>query len=307
MEQLIWWSRNLLIVAIPFFLVTMLAEWIALRRDRHRDYTLGYAPRDTAVSLSLGLIKLGMMALFAGISGALFATAYEHRLFTLPPTEAWTWPLLFLGDDLTFYWYHRLAHRVRLFWSEHVNHHSSQYYNLGTALRQSTLGPAYAFLYYLPLALIGFHPAAIALMAGISLLYQYWIHTETIDRMPRWFEAVFNTPSHHRVHHASNGIYLDRNYGGILIIWDRLFGTFQAELRELPPRYGLTHNINTYFLPKVIFHELAFLLRKAWAEPRWSHKLMWIFGPPEWTPNGADWPPDHPLARPAATSSVQGS
>jgi sterol desaturase/sphingolipid hydroxylase (fatty acid hydroxylase superfamily) len=138
-------------------------------------------------------------------------------------------------------------------------------------------------MYYLPLALIGFHPLAILVQASISLLYQFWIHTETIGRLG-WLEKVLNTPSHHRVHHGSNACYLDRNYGGILIIWDRLFGTFQEERADTPVRYGLVRDIHTYNPLRVIFHELAYLLRQAWQAPRWREKLGWVLLPPEWKP-----------------------
>ncbi|MDQ5959522.1 MAG: Sterol desaturase/sphingolipid hydroxylase, fatty acid hydroxylase superfamily, partial [Pseudomonadota bacterium] len=229
----------------------------------------------------------------AGYTGWLFAFVYEHRLFTLSPLVWWTWVLLFFADDFTYYWYHRSAHRCRLFWMEHVNHHSSEHYNLSTALRQSTLGPAYTFVFYLPLAFVGFHPLAIAVQFGISLIYQYWIHTEAIDRLG-FLEKFMNTPSHHRGHHGSNGIYIDKNYAGILIIWDKLFGTFQEERRDVPVKYGLVHDLKTFSLPTVIFHETAFMLRQVWNAKGWRNKLGWIFGPPEWSPDGPQYPPDHP-------------
>jgi len=295
METLQWWAQYLLILGIPYFLLLMTLEWVWLRR-RPRAGRRGYAGTDTAVSLSLGSLKLGTMVLAALYTVPLFAAVYEHRLFTLPPLEWWTWPLLFVAEDFCYYVYHRCAHRVRLYWAEHVNHHSSRYYNLGTALRQSTLGPLYIFVFWLPLAWLGFHPLAIAVQSGISLLYQFWIHTETVQRLPRWFEWLFNTPSHHRVHHGSNGVYIDRNYGGILIVWDRLFGSFQPELPEVPVRYGLVHDIDTYRLDRVIFHELRQMLREAWNAKGLRNKLGWIFGPPEWSPEGPRWPADHPKA-----------
>jgi len=291
-KTLEWLSRYIFIIAIPYFLIFIGVELWLLRKPRFAGKR-GYVAIDTAVSMSLGLIKLVMMAITAGYIAASYAFFYEHRLFTLSPFQWWTWGLLFFADDFCYYWYHRLAHRVRLFWSEHVNHHSSEYLNFGTALRQSTLAPFYSFIYYLPLAWIGFHPLAITVQYGVSLLYQYWIHTETIGRMG-WFEKFFNTPSHHRVHHGSNGPYIDKNYAGILIIWDKLFGTFQPELDELPVKYGLVHDIKTYNLFTVIFHELAHLTREAWNAKGLKNKLGWIFGPPEWTPDGPNYPPDHP-------------
>lgn len=304
MSTLQWWSQYLLILAIPYFLGLLALEWWWLRRAPQAGGKLGYQGTDTAVSLSLGSFKLVMMGLTALYTVPIFAAVYQHRLLTLSPLDWWTWPLLLVCEDLCYYLYHRSAHRVRLYWAEHVSHHSSQYYNLGTALRQSTLGPAYIFIFWLPLAWLGFHPLAIAVQVGISLIYQFWIHTETIGRLPGWFEAVFNTPSHHRVHHGSNGIYIDRNYAGIFIVWDRLFGTFQPERADVPVRYGLVHNLNSYRLDTVIFHELRHLLREAWRAKGLRNKLGWVFGPPEWSPEGPRWPADHPKASALSTGNA---
>jgi sterol desaturase/sphingolipid hydroxylase (fatty acid hydroxylase superfamily) len=283
-DTLTWLSQNILLLAIPFFLATLVLEICVLRPAAARAAAKGYEWRDTLTSLSLGLIKLGTMSIAALFTVGVFLWAYDHRAMTLDPLVWWTWPLLLVLDDLCYYVYHRAAHRVRLFWCEHVNHHSSQHYNLSTALRQSTLGPFYGFVYHLPLALIGFHPAAIALIFGVNLLYQYWIHTEAIDRMPRWFEAVFNTPSHHRVHHGANPRYLDRNYGGIFIVWDRLFGSFEAEDPREPVRYGLVKDIHSFFLPRVIFHGFIDLWADIRRTPGWADKLRRALYPPDWQP-----------------------
>jgi hypothetical protein len=155
--------------------------------------------------------------------------------------------LCFVLDDLRYYWYHRIAHRCRWVWAEHVNHHSSQHYNLSTALRQSWTGTFTGmFILRIPLALIGFHPVLLLFVGGLNLVYQFWIHTEAIGRMWKPIEWIFNTPSHHRVHHATNPRYLDSNYAGTLIIWDRMFGTFVPELDEDMPRYGIVKNIGTF-------------------------------------------------------------
>lgn len=283
METLTWWSQNILLLAIPLFFTTLILEWRVLRHPGLQR-KVGYEWHDTATSLLLGVIKLLVMAVTAGYTAAAFAGVYQHRLTTIDPLAWWSWPLLFLMQDLCYYIYHRSAHRVRLLWCEHVNHHSSQHYNLSTALRQSTLGPVYGFLFYLPLAGVGFHPVAIALGFGINLLYQYWIHTETIDRMPRWFEAVFNTPSHHRVHHGSNPRYIDRNYAGILIIWDRMFGTFEPESIDEPVIYGLTRNIHSFNPLVVIFHALRDLAVAIWNTPGLGNKFLRLVMPPDWEP-----------------------
>ena len=188
----------------------------------------------------------------------------------------------FLLEDLTYYWFHRLSHERRFWWAAHVNHHSSQHYNLSTALRQTwTGGVAGTWALWLPLAFLGFPPAMIAIQKGISLVYQFWIHTEAIGKMPRWFEAVFNTPSHHRVHHARNPRYLDRNYAGVLIVWDKLFGTFQPELDEEPCRYGIVKNLGDFNILRVAFHEWAGMLGDVARHPR--HALGYLFGPPGWS------------------------
>ncbi len=178
---------------------------------------------------------------------------WQFRLFDLG-LLVWVFVAAFLLDDLRYYWYHRIAHRVRWVWAEHVNHHSSQHYNLSTALRQSWTG-LFTGILQVPLVLLGFHLAVIAFVYGFNLVWQFWIHTETIGKMWAWFEFIFNTPSHHRVHHATNPRYLDANYAGTLIIWDRMFGTFVEELEEDRPRYGIVKNLGTFNPLNVAFHE----------------------------------------------------
>ncbi|MCX5739849.1 MAG: sterol desaturase family protein, partial [Proteobacteria bacterium] len=188
-----------------------------------------------------------------------------------------------LADDFCYYWFHRLHHEVRFFWAAHVTHHSSQRYNLATALRQSW-SPMTALPFYAPLPLLGFDPLMLVTVHAINLLYQFWIHTELIDRLGP-FEWVFNTPSHHRVHHASNPIYLDRNYAGILIIWDRLFGTFEPE-REAPI-YGLTKNISTYNPVRIAFHEWVAVMRDALRPNPLAVRIGYLVNPPGWSPDGS--------------------
>ena len=174
----------------------------------------------------------------------------------------------------------------RFWWATHVNHHSSQHYNLSTALRQTwTGGVAGTWALWLPLSFLGFPPAMVLIQKGISLVYQYWIHTEAIRRLPKPFEAVLNTPSHHRVHHARNPRYLDKNYAGILIIWDRMFGTFQPELDAEACRYGLVHNLGTFNIVRVAFHEWIGIAQDIVRQPQ--HILGWLFGPPGWSPDGS--------------------
>jgi len=270
-------------LATPIFILTIILEIVLARLGKARA---NYEWKDTAVSLGMGLGSTVAGVLLASLTFAASLWAYEHRLFTVPMTAVWAWVVLLLLEDVTYYWFHRLSHERRIWWAAHVNHHSSQHYNLSTALRQTwTGGVAGTWLLWLPLAFLGFSPAMIAIQKGISLVYQYWIHTETIRRMPRWFEAVFNTPSHHRVHHARNPRYLDRNYAGILIVWDRLFGTFQPELDEEPCRYGIVKNLGTFNILRVAFHEWVGIAKDVARQPR--HVLGWLFGPPGWSPDGS--------------------
>jgi sterol desaturase/sphingolipid hydroxylase (fatty acid hydroxylase superfamily) len=218
---------------------------------------------------------------------------YQFRFFTMP-FEWWAGLLCFVIDDLRYYWYHRIAHRARWVWAEHIVHHSSQHYNLSTALRQSwTQAFTGMFVLQIPLVLMGFHPAFILFIYGFNLVYQFWIHTEAIDKMPRWFEAVMNTPSHHRVHHATNPRYLDSNFAGTLIIWDKIFGSFVPELAEDKPRYGIVKNIGTFNPIKVSFHEWIAMLRDTF-QPGLSarERLNYFIKPPGWrhdmAPMGSD-------------------
>jgi sterol desaturase/sphingolipid hydroxylase (fatty acid hydroxylase superfamily) len=236
--------------------------------------------------MGLGSTVAGL--LIGGVVVAASLAVYQHRLFEIPMTAVWAWVAIFLLEDLTYYWFHRLSHERRFWWAAHVNHHSSQHYNLSTALRQTwTGGISGTWLLWLPLSLLGFPPAMVAIQKGISLVYQFWIHTEAIGRMPRWFEAVFNTPSHHRVHHARNPRYLDRNYAGILIVWDRLFGTFEPELDEEPCRYGIVKNIGAFNPLRVAFHEWVAIGRDLAGARSLREAAGYLFGPPGWSPDGS--------------------
>ena len=206
----------------------------------------------------------------------------------MPITLA-TGVLCFVLDDLRYYAVHRASHRVRWFWASHVIHHSSERYNLGTALRQPWLSAINGFdLFRVPLVLIGFHPALVLFCGSLNLVYQFWIHTEAIRRLPRGFEAVFNTPSHHRVHHAVNPRYLDANYAGTLIVWDKLFGSFVPERDDTPARYGIVHPLESYNPLRIATHEYASVARDvAAAGLTWRERLGYFFGPPGWSHDGS--------------------
>ncbi|MBA3896737.1 MAG: sterol desaturase family protein, partial [Sphingomonadaceae bacterium] len=245
-----------------------------------------YCPRDTLTSLLFGLGSTVAGALAAGMIFAVATFTYRYRLFTIPYAW-WAWIACFVLDDLAYYVFHRTAHRMRWFWASHVNHHSSQHYNLSTALRQTWTGNLTgAFLFSMPVVLIGFPPQMLFFCTGLNLIYQFWIHTEVIGRCPAWFEAVMNTPSHHRAHHATNPRYLDRNYAGVFIVWDRMFGSFAPELDAEPVRYGLVKQLPDFSLLRGVFHEWAGLAKDLWRAP-WRAKPGYVFGPPGWSHDGS--------------------
>jgi sterol desaturase/sphingolipid hydroxylase (fatty acid hydroxylase superfamily) len=272
---------TLVYLAVPFFIGLMLLEAFGLAR-RNRDLR-GYTWPDTAASLGMGLgnvaisvvTKIGVLAIYAAL--------YQWAIFDLRG-QWWIWPLAFLGDDFAYYWFHRASHEVRFLWAAHENHHSSTHYNLSTALRQSWTTPLTAPLFWAPLAILGIPPEMIFLAQGVSLVYQFWIHTELIDRLGP-LEWILNTPSHHRVHHGRNIEYLDRNHGGILIVWDRLFGTFEPERAHV--EYGLTKQIHTYNPLRIAFHEWAAMLRDARRAGSWSAAVKVFLMPPGWSADGS--------------------
>jgi sterol desaturase/sphingolipid hydroxylase (fatty acid hydroxylase superfamily) len=271
---------NPIYYAIPGFIALMIAEMMLQKNGRH------YETRDTAVSLAMGIgSQISGLLTFALLYSAAVWT-HQFRLFDI----GWAylaWPLCFVLDDLAYYCFHRTAHRVRWFWASHVNHHSSEHYNLSTALRQSWTGfIALGFIFRYPLFLIGFPVEMVFFCGALNLIYQFWFHTEAIDKMPRWFEAIMNTPSHHRVHHATNARYLDSNYAGVFIIWDRMFGSFVAEDKSDPPIYGLVQNLGSFNLFKAAFHEWAAIAHDVRAAP-WRHKLSYMFKPPGWSHDGS--------------------
>ncbi len=272
---------NLVLFSIPAFLVAIVVEVLWARR--HAAEVRGYELRDTAASLSLGLMNVGISAGAKLLSIPLFAVIYEHRIVDVG--TAWpAWILLLFAEDCCYYWFHRIHHEVRLLWACHVNHHSSRHYNFSTALRQPLLTPITGPLFWAPLALIGFPPWMIMTAQAWSLIYQFWLHTEAVDRLGV-LEYVLNTPSHHRVHHGKNVPYLDKNHGGIFIIWDRLFGTFAPETE--PVVYGLTKDITTFHPLRIGFHEFAAIGRDVVRAPSLGAKLGYVLAPPGWSHDGS--------------------
>jgi sterol desaturase/sphingolipid hydroxylase (fatty acid hydroxylase superfamily) len=270
---------DIVTLAIPGFIALILIELLA-RRTR-------YETRDTAASLLMGLGNTLVGAVTAGMVLGTALFLHRYRLFDIGYAW-WAWLLCLIVDDLDYYIFHRMSHRCRWFWASHVVHHSSQHYNLSTALRQTWTGRAtLAFLFHMPAVLIGFPPTMVLFCGAISLIYQFWIHTEAIDRCPRWFEAIFNTPSHHRVHHATNPDYLDANYAGILIIWDRLFGSFAPERADEPCHYGLVHNLGSFNPLRIAFHEWYAMGRDLVSAKSWRARLLYLFAPPGWSEDGS--------------------
>jgi len=271
----------ILYYAIPFFVLLLVVEAVSYRNLGEAVDLVGYELRDTRTSLTMGLGNVALNVGWKVVVLASYAGLYELTPFRLSPHDWWSWVILFFADDFSYYWFHRVSHESRFFWASHVVHHSSEHYNLSTALRQTWVPMTY-FPFWLWLALVGFAPWMILLAQSWSLIYQFWIHTERIGRMPRLYEAIFNTPSHHRVHHGSNDVYLDKNYGGILIVWDRVFGTFAPEGERV--RYGLTKNIGTFDPVRVAFHEYIDLIHDLRCASGWRTRLSLALKGPGWRP-----------------------
>ncbi|CAA0170007.1 Sterol desaturase family protein [Tenacibaculum maritimum] len=277
---------NLAIVALPIFFIAIVLEVIV---DRKHHLGLYYG-KDTFVSLLMMIFSAVIEFIPKIVAFIAFFYLYEASpLKDVIGRQWWAWVLLFFADDFSYYWFHRLNHQVRLFWAGHIPHHSSVKMNFGTALRQGVGERIHKFFFWLWIPLLGFDPLMIFTMMGVSLIYQFWVHTEMVDKLPRFVEYVFNTPSHHRVHHASNIRYLDCNHAGVLIIWDRIFGTFSEELKALDkPIYGLTVNIETYNPIKVATHEYQAIIKDVLRAEKWSDKLNYIFNAPGWSHDGED-------------------
>ncbi|WP_058044996.1 sterol desaturase family protein [Streptomyces roseifaciens] len=267
--------------SIPAFLLLTVLELVSYRlHPAEETGDAGYEVKDAATSIGMGVGSLVFDALWKIPIVAVYTALYELTPLRIPVLW-WTLPLMLLVQDFFYYWSHRGHHVIRILWACHVVHHSSRKFNLTTALRQPwttlTVWP-----FYLPMIAVGVHPAALAFCSSANLVYQFWVHTERVRKLPRPFEYVLNTASHHRVHHASQGGYLDRNYGGILIVWDRLFGSFVPEGER--PVYGLTKNIDTYNPLRVASHEYAAIARDLRAARDWRERLGRVFRGPGWQP-----------------------
>jgi sterol desaturase/sphingolipid hydroxylase (fatty acid hydroxylase superfamily) len=274
------------VYAIPAFLVFLVLELVSLRlleSDEAQRYA-GYEFRDSRTSLLMGFGSLVVNG-----SARVVALLGYAALFALTPLRLdahrwYTWALVLLLVDLVWYLYHRASHRVRILWAGHQAHHNSRRFNFSTALRQKW-NPWGELLFWVPLPLLGVPPWLIFSAFSVNLIFQFFVHTERVGTLWGPIEFVFNTPSHHRVHHASDPDYLDKNYGGILIVWDRLFGSYAQETHR--PTYGLTKNIDSFNPFRLQYHEYAAIVRDLRASGRWRERFGYLFAPPGWSPESA--------------------
>ncbi len=273
-----------LLLSIPFYTILIGAE-ILLSNWQHKKF---YSVKQTLQNVYLTLLNAGLDVFLRWLFYISVLTwAYQHQFFTIENTFLY-WLVLFFAEDFIFYIEHRADHYCRIFWAVHVTHHSSQEFNLSTGFRSSVFQPVYRFVYFIPLTLMGFHPLDIVFMYSLTQTYGILVHTQYINKMPRWFEMFFVSPSHHRVHHASNTIYLDKNMGMCLIIWDKILGSFQQEIKEEPARYGLTKNVENTDNPlKIIFHEWQSIYKDCSRPLPLSTRLKYLFMPPGWSHDGS--------------------
>jgi sterol desaturase/sphingolipid hydroxylase (fatty acid hydroxylase superfamily) len=273
-------GAQIIVLATPVFLLLAGIELaIGVRRGRNT-----YRWND-----ALNSIGLGVMSQVTGLFGRLLRIGIYAAMFNavapwrLPADAWWVWLLALVAYDFCYYWNHRLGHTCALFWAAHVVHHQSEDYNLSTALRQTSSGFLFGWVFYLPMALLGFPPMVFAIVALIDLLYQYWVHTQLIGKLG-WFDRWFCSPSNHRVHHAVNDAYLDKNYGGIWIVWDRLFGSFKEEDDAVPIVYGTRAPLRSWNPLWANLEVYAALAKDSWQAANWGDKLRVWFKPPGWRP-----------------------
>lgn len=276
---------DLIYLFLPIFLLALLLEILV---DRKKSLQL-FEKKDSIASL-----WMAVFVVFVDVLPKFGALVLFYMLHSISPLadvvgrQWWAWLALFFLDDITYYFLHRANHEVRLLWAGHVSHHSAVKMNFATALRQGVTERVHKYAFWLPLPLLGFDPLMIFTMMSFSLFYQFWLHTELIGKLPQWYENVFNTPSHHRVHHASNIRYLDCNHGGTLIIWDKLFGTFSRELDSEPVVYGLTTNLTSYNPFYVVTHEYWSILADIKRASTLGDKFSYVFKAPGWSHDGED-------------------
>jgi len=271
---------KILVVAMPLFLLMVLLErWYGWRRGKDT-----YSSMDMISSLSSGITNVVKDVLGLSVSLVAYGWLLDRVAITNVESTFWTYCIAFIAFDFSGYWVHRLSHEINIFWNKHAIHHSSESFNLACALRQSVSSFVNLFtVFLLPAAVLGVPESVMGVVAPIHLFAQFWYHTQHIDRMG-WLEQIIVTPSHHRVHHAINPEYMDKNHGQIFIIWDKLFGTFQEELPNIVPVYGITRPVRTWNPIKINFQHLFLLVKDAWQTAKWSDKLRIWFMPTGWRP-----------------------
>lgn len=277
-------EQLLLLIATPLYIIVIGLE-IVLSNLHLRKY---YSLKDTLINIYLCILNGGIDLLFRAVYVVILVYVYQFHFISFSFNPFLYWGLLFILEDLAFYFEHRADHSCRIFWAVHVTHHSSEEFNLTTGFRSSVLQPLYRFIYFIPLVLLGFKAIDIVLMYSITQIYGILVHTQYINKMPRWFEFIFVSPSHHRVHHASNIRYLDKNMGMVFIIWDRLFGTFQEEIKEDPVKYGLTQKLDhPYHLTNIVLHEWKNIFKDLHKRIPFVLKIKYLIMPPGWSHDGS--------------------
>ncbi len=267
-----------IILSIPIFFILIGVELLVARMRKTHLYRFN----DAVANISCGIAQQVIIALVKTVLIVGYVYLYRHfRLFDIPD-RWWTWVLLFLGVDFFYYWFHRLSHEINILWGAHIVHHQSEEYNLSVALRQSSFQGFISMIFYLPLAIIGFNPVAFVSVNAFQTLYQFWIHTKLIGKLHPAIEFIFNTPSHHRVHHGRNPKYIDRNHGGTLIIFDRMFGTFQKEEEEVV--YGVTKPLASWNPVWANFDYYADLWTALKQPMTWRERMKLIWASPGWMP-----------------------
>ena len=293
---------HILTFALPVVIAIATLEGLVLALVMKRNYNWRAYFASLADALGRQYVVLTFFSL--SLAAPLYDLAHSHRLFVIPLDTAVAAVALLIGQDFCYYWFHRCSHRIRWFWATHAVHHSSNDLSFAAAYRFGWTGRLTGTaVFYVPLVWLGFEPTPVAIASALNLLYQFWLHTEWIPKLG-WLEYVLNTPSHHRVHHAANPEYIDRNYGGVFIIFDRMFGTFVAERDDLPCRYGLVEPLRSNNPIVIAFHEWVALARDLWQARSWRHRWSYLFGPPGWQPDYA--PPPEPASDGEAPQPVVG-
>lgn len=277
-------EQLLILITTPVYIIVIVLEIILSNLHLRKLYTL----KETLMNVYLCVLNGGIDLLFRGVYVLILVAFFKYHFISFSSSPVVYWLALFVFEDLAFYFEHRVDHYCRFFWAIHVTHHSSEEFNLTTGFRSSVLQPLYRFIYFIPLVLLGFKPLDIVFMYSLTQIYGILVHTQSINKMPVWFEWAFVSPAHHRVHHASNIRYLDKNMGMVLIIWDKIFGTFQKEIKEDPVKYGLTKQLdNPFHLTNIVFHEWKNIAHDLHKKIPFSQKIKYLFMPPGWSHDGS--------------------